>query len=638
MSHQRRPKPLKPRDAKRLGQIETLMARRNWTEAEDALRAFTRKNPDVIDGWLMLMEVGDVTRQTALIWNANRHLLELEPHEETHRYNAAVTSMQLGMPFAAWLHIKAYLARWPNGAHIQAVWEMQTLTESACQNLMETDDMAKGTDPADLARFEESQTLVSSGNIKEGLPLSLLAAQKLPYAAAPRNNISLSYAAEGKLAKAVEITREVLAQYPHNVHARCNLAVYLIRLGRDDEARSVLDALREETPDNPDHWRKLIDAFAHAGDDTALVDVFARATEAPSNTGHENVLDGIMQHLAAVSYARLGNPKEAQRLWKDALRQDPSLQIARENMADARRPVGERNGAWHFAVNQWLTPTWMERLEGAFAAGVKRGEHVTPREVERVLQAIPELDVAMAILLDRGDPTGRELALHIAAHYPLRGLRDFALGQRGTDSQRWEAARYAGEHSLIDTTQPVTLYVQGEPRQLMLLGFEIHDELPEDTLPQQIETYLDASLEALNTGDMERSLAQIDAGLRVIPDNRVLLNQKRLALARLGQQAESDALTRRLAEQYPEYLFARCAMARLLARENNIEEAEQWLASLLQRKRLHYAEFYALAAAQIEVHHAAGRTDAARSWLQMWQQADPDSIPSSLVQLLSEKS
>lgn len=638
MPPQRRPKPLKPRDAKQLDQIETLMARRQWDEAEKALYAFTRKNPDVIDGWLMLMEVGDATQQTALLWNANRHLLALEPHEETHRYNAAVSSMQLGMPFAAWQHIKTYLARWPNGTHLQAVREMQALTESACQNLLETDEMAQGADPADLALFEESQTLVSSGHLKEGLSLSLLAAQKLPHAAAPRNNISLSYAAEGKLVKALGVTREVLAQHPTNFHARCNLAVYLIRLGRDEEARPVLEALRAETPDNPDHWRKLIDSLAHAGEDAALVDVFTRASQAVQHSVHENVLRGMAQHLAAVSYARLGNLKEAQRLWKEAQRHDPSLQIAAENMADAKRPVGERNGAWHFAFNQWLIYSWIEHLERAFAVGSKRGEPAVRREVEKVLRSIPELEAALAILLDRGEPTGRELALHVAVYYPLRGLRDFALGQRGTDSQRWEAARYAGEHGLIDTTAPVTLFVQGEPRQLMLLGFEIHDEPPENDLPQEIGTYLEASLEALKTGDMERSLAQIEAGLQGAPDDKVLLNQKRLALARLGRQVESDTLTHRLAELHPDYLFARCAMARLLAHENKTEEAEQWLAPLLQRKRLHYAEFYALAAAQIEVHHAAGRTDAARSWLQMWQQADPGSVPPSLVQLLGEKS
>jgi tetratricopeptide (TPR) repeat protein len=636
MSPQRRPKPLKPRDAKRLDQIEELMSRRSWDEAEQALHTFTRKNPDVIDGWLMLMEVGDARQQPVLVWTANRQLLALEPHEETHRYNAAVTSIQLGMPFAAWEHIKTYLERWPDGLHAQAVRDMLGIAEPACQDLLATDEMSMHADPVDLALFEESQTLVSSGNIKEGLPLSLQAAKQLPHAPAPRNNISLSYAVQGKLDKAVAMTQEVLEQHPLNIHARCNLAAFLTRLGRDDAARPILDALREESPGNPEHWGKIIDAFAHAGDDAALIEVFTRATQTLQTAGHEDVLNGVTQHLAAVAYARQGNLPEAQRLWQAARRHSPSLDLIWENMTDARRPVGEQNGAWYFSFGQWVTHQWIERLERAFAIGVKRGDLAAKREVEKALKAIPELEIALAILLDQGEPVGRKLALHVAAHYPPRGLREFALGQIGTDSQRWEAARYAGEHGLIDTSKPVTLYVQGEPRDLVLLGFEIHDEWPEDDLTPEIDTYMTASLNALQAGDLAGSLAQIEEGLQAMPENKVLLNQKRIELAQLGQEADADALTRQLFEQYPDYLFARCAMVRLLARENNVEEAEQLIAPLLQRKRLHRAEFNALAAAQIDIHHAAGRIDAARSWLQMWQQADLDSVPPALIQLLDE--
>ena len=122
-----------------------------------------------------------------------------------------------------------------------------------------------------------------------------------------------------------------------------------------------------------------------------------------------------------------------------------------------------------------------------------------------------------------------------------------------------------------------------------------------------------------------------------MPDNKVLLNQKRLGLARLGREAEADALTRQLFEMHPDYLFARCAMARLLARENNPDKAEQLIAPLLQRKRLHHAEFNAIAAAQIDIHHAAGRFDAAGPGYRCGSRLiQIDSVPPSLVQLLAE--
>ncbi len=191
------------------------MARRSWDEAEKALHAFTQKNPDVIDGWLMLMEVGYATRQPALLWNANRHLLALEPHEEAHRYNAVVTfhaACDAVCGLAAHQDLPGPLARRhpPPG-----VREMQALPNRPVRICWKPTRWPQGADPADLALFEESQTLVSSGHLKEGLSLSLHAAQKLPHAAAPRNNISMSYAAEGKLVKAVACTQRGASRTSH---------------------------------------------------------------------------------------------------------------------------------------------------------------------------------------------------------------------------------------------------------------------------------------------------------------------------------------------------------------------------------------------------------------------------------------
>ncbi len=120
-----------------------------------------------------------------------------------------------------------------------------------------------------------------------------------------------------------------------------------------------------------------------------MIEVFTRATQTLKVVGHEEVLNGAAQHLAAVSYARLGNQKEALRLWKEARRHAPSLDIIRQNMTDAKRPVGERNGAWPFAINQWFAHMWVERLERAFAVGMKRGDLAAKREVEKVLKSVP---------------------------------------------------------------------------------------------------------------------------------------------------------------------------------------------------------------------------------------------------------
>lgn len=619
-----KPKPLTKKDARKLEVIEQMMRRRNWSEARDELLKFTRKQPASVDGWLMLMDIGIKTDNTYLIWFANRRLLTLEPHEPDHRFNAAVTSAQLTMVFSTLHHITIYLDRWPDGPQVKDIHKMQEAFTSVWEDLRREDEMARGADLAALVLFEEGQMLVSHGEYREGRELSMKAAQLLPHAAAPLNNVSLSYMVEGKLTQALEVAQRVLADHPQNVHTCGNVAQCLIRLGRTAEAQPILNSLRDMVPDNPDHWRKIIETFAYAGDDEAVIETYTRALDA---LGKRHTPEPMVQHVAAVAYARTGDVKKARQLWKAALKQDSSLDVARENLADSRQPAGQINGAWYFPFQNWLVEDWLARIGRVFAKGERVGDTAMRRELEQTIKAVPGLEAVLPILLDRGDPVGREFVLHMAAHYPVPGLREFALGQRGTDEDRMEAARYASEHGELDNSQPVILYLEGEPRELLLLGFEIHSDVAESDFPEEVQKYLEAGVEALRAGEPEEALEWAEFGLELVPDAKEFLNQKGAALYQLGRNEEAEAVVRHTVDVHPDYLFARCGMAKLCARDNKLDEADAWLEPLMRRPRLHFSEFRALADAQIAVLMAHGRTDAAQSWVRIWDQIDPDSIP-----------
>ena len=87
---------------------------------------------------------------------------------------------------------------------------------------------------------------------------------------------------------------------------------------------------------------------------------------------------------------------------------------------------------------------------------------------------------------------------------------------------------------------------------------------------------------------------------------------------------EQRALVAETHDRFPEYFFARAALARMLAQEKRIEEASDLVQPLLRLPKLHVSEFKALAQAQIEIALADNHTEMARSWLEMWQQIDID--------------
>ena len=260
-------------------------------------------------------------------------------------------------------------------------------------------------------------------------------------------------------------------------------------------------------------------------------------------------------------------------------------------------------------------------------AAARRGdEGAITRAVQRYLRQHPEFATLIPILLDRGDPEGRTFALMVAkmAETPemLAALRDFALSQRGPDRMRTEAAQAATRAGLLPSG-PVRMWVEGEWREVMALGFDIHGEDIHQHSPQ-VEEWMAAAVLALRSGDGNRAEALIRQALEVEPDAPDVLNNLAVAYEMQGRMAEAEALVVRNFERHPDYLFGRTSMAQLYVRDGKIEEAEALLEPLLTRQRFHHLEFAAFCNAQIELYRAQGKREGAESWLKMWAAVDPD--------------
>jgi len=611
----RTPKSLKFKDAKRLDAIHDLIDDEELDEAYEKIASFTHANPDVVEGWDMMMEMATRDGDSYLAWKASQNLLELEPEEGLHYYNVAVSSAHLAMPFSALQYAETYLQRFPQGFHLKQVRKLHELALEDCTRIRREDTATEGVELADLMLFEQSQMQVSAGNSLEGRKLSLQAAEKMPRSPAPLNNVCLSYAIEGKLERALQVAEQVLTQFPGNLHASCNRVQFLVRLGRDGEAHAILNGLRDLTPDLPDHWVKLMEAFAFVGDDDAVLEIYERAEKALKKG--EIHLSPLGLHFAATANARQGEERAAEKLWKEALKQRPGFDLAEDNLADLRRPIGKRNGAWYHAFNYWVTQDWLKQLAIIVEKNVRRNRQALERDLDRLFERIPALKAVMPITLNRGDEAARDFTLHMAAYIPIPGLREFAFGQRGTDDQRLEAARILADLGEIDSAQPVELNIRGKVQPIQQMNYEIYTEPTASTLSDEAQDYVETAYYAIKDGQPEDALEAIEAGLRLVPDERTFLNLKAAALALLKRMKESDDAIRHLAALYPDYLFARCSMAQLCVKEGKLDEAEEWLSPVMNQTRLHISEFRALAYAEMDMLKAKGEKDGANVWRDM---------------------
>jgi len=251
----------------------------------------------------------------------------------------------------------------------------------------------------------------------------------------------------------------------------------LLPQGLFEEARPVAERLREVQADTVYIWIKKAEAFSFLGDDEQVLVALAAAKKA----GPEAEA-GLLYHLTAVAALRQGNTALAHRHWQLALKLSPNLSQAQQNRDDLMKRVGERHAPWAFDLWNWIPQPIIRELAETAEKATRRGssEEAVRRGLQRLVREHPEWERLVPALLDRSGPESRLMALRVAKYLDTPVLRqalmDYALGQRGPDALRWEAARLARDAGLLSASVPVRLWLGGEWKEVLLLEFDVYNE------------------------------------------------------------------------------------------------------------------------------------------------------------------
>jgi tetratricopeptide (TPR) repeat protein len=336
----------------------------------------------------------------------------------------------------------------------------------------------------------------------------------------------------------------------------------------------------------------------------------------------------FLYHLTAVAAMRLGDEAQARRHWQQALKIDPNFSLAQANLADLDQPVYQRHAPWPFEMGQWVSQKARTDMIKLWQPAVRRGsDEAMTRATLRYLQLHPEMLTLVPLLLERGDPGGREFAINLAslAETPelLAALRDFALSQHGPDKLRHRALQIVSKAKSLPPG-PIRLWLRGQWSEVISMGFEIYEEPVETNYPPQVGEWYRQAIEALYENDPVTAERLLKQALAVRPDAPGLVNNLAVAYGQLGRKAEAEALLRQNYRNHSDYFFGIIGMAGLYVNEGKFEQAETLLKPLLSLPRLHITEFAALCMAHIQLYHAKKMPEAVQTWLDMWTQIDPD--------------
>ena len=372
---------------------------------------------------------------------------------------------------------------------------------------------------------------------------------------------------DGQPAQAIALLLRLLQLDPDNVFALANLVRFLCGTGKVEEARGHAQRLLAQPTVAKPLAVKQAETLAWLGDDAGVLAVFERGRNLESVEGPED--DALLYHLAAVAAFRQGREEEARGYWQAALQAVPYFELAQSNLDDLRRPISERNAPWSYSFNYFVPRKLVEDLLARLAAvRGKDKDAAVQRETQRFLTTHPELEGLVPLLLERGDGAGRELALQLAGllrtPVMLQAVRDFALGQGGSDKLRLQAVQLA-EQAGVFPAGPRRFWMNGAWRTTKMQRFEIHGEAAPQIRSRLASSSWSTAVSPLFVPAMPPRGARAAPGPSYRPERSRGPEQPGGGLRNLGREDESEAISNRLLERHPDYLFARTALASLAA-------------------------------------------------------------------------
>ena len=605
-----------------LAKAEELLDARKWEEAAELLTTLTEQRPNNRDAWAMLGEALMNLEDARGLWTVARTLIRLEPAAEANWFNAVNVAMINGMPFSASNYAEEFISRFPDSPFMKDIRKQQEVLQQAIAAIHASSLTTPGGTDQDFRELEQATIALDSGDFDLAEQLSRATLARSPHLAAPANNLCLIDALRGNLEEAIRRARAVLDQHPGNIHALANLVQFYVRTGQREEAQRTAQELRQQPCDEA-HLPKQIEGLTYLDDDEAVIRLFEKVNPG-SRDQKGNAQLALAYHLAAVAYAHRGDDRQARQLWQTALKLSPDYAMAQANLDNLKKPVGERVRAFPFELRQWIPIGWIQDLRRAAQRG-QSGEKALKSQMDKFLQVTPGLEGLLPVLFERGGEDSRGFALHVASAARLPLVRDFALSDHGTDAERMQAAQAATEFGLLARGQPVSMLSKGERRDLMMLAYEISGEPDRRKIPAAIQYQINTIHDVLIRGDYAKAETMAKEAVRKSPNEPTLWNYVVSSLQGQRKEKEAAELIRQMAERFPNYFFAKIALARLYVQEGQVEQAHHLLEPLLTMQKFHTSEFSALASANIELLMAEKQVDGAKSWIQMWEQFEPDS-------------
>jgi tetratricopeptide (TPR) repeat protein len=221
-----------------------------------------------------------------------------------------------------------------------------------------------------VIEHERARALLEEGKFTQAVTLLEEIVSNTPDFLAAHNNLALAYFYMGRFTKAKECIMRVLEQDSGNLHALCNLAIFLQYEGDRGQLAGLLRLLETTIPFHQEHLFKMATTMGILGRHRTAYGHFRRLLKDEEVGG-----DASLYHYCAAAASNSGLYAEAQRCWQKAAKLDPESSVPRFFLAQLQGAQGEGKALSPISYNYQLP--FQEQLKlwkdnkGSFAEEVR---------------------------------------------------------------------------------------------------------------------------------------------------------------------------------------------------------------------------------------------------------------------------
>jgi tetratricopeptide (TPR) repeat protein len=474
---------------------------------------------------------------------------------------------------------------------------------------------------------ERFRLAVLAGNTEKAIELSCTAA--LGFVGRSFETVTLCETLwdSGRMDEAASVVRSWFASDPDEMDAW-----YLVMMILPPQAAEVPDVTKrvvgyadrilsrpDESPGadpHPTDIKVVIDILCRAGEFDRIPALFELLPD------EERQPDSDVFRLTAAAYARLGKTRKAKSMWRLVSETVADDYLVDANLEDLERKPGNRWGGFCFTLNELVPRICGHYLRAMYEKYAESEDIAVP--VAKWEAEHPFAGAVLAKALFLCEPEGIEFILECARHIKSTELqnavKEFARGRFGTDEIRLKAARIAAGWS--GDRNGAEVFYSGEMRRAAAL-VEITNA-PVNVYEPQVQRRLEKAHDALIAGDV-KTAASIFEDL-VAQGNRTpdILFNMASAYNRQGRKQEADSWIDRIHAEFPDYFFARAALAIRALDDGNVTLAKAFTEPFLGRRRYHVSEYKELCNLMFLIESADGNIDGMWQWIDSIEDFDPE--------------